>query len=118
MSRLPSSTKRPRWASRPRLADWAGPVRELRTTSTPRPPVRSRTSSAKSRVRESMTWATPRPRRQSRLASLPAVAQTSAPHACARLSAASPVPPLAEWRSTFSPGRSRARCRREYQAVR
>ncbi len=119
MSRLPSSTNRPPGASTARPRRSASPVSELSTTSTPRPPVAAATSAAKSVERESITSSTPpSSRRNRRLAGVPAVANTRAPHRRATASAARPTPPLAEWISTVSPARSRARWPRPYTAVR
>lgn len=119
MSRLPSSTNRPPGASSPRPSRSASPVRELSTTSTPRPPVAAATSAAKSVERESVTSSTPSSsRRKLRFAGVPAVANTRAPQRRATASAARPTPPLAEWTSTVSPARSRARWPNPYTAVR
>jgi hypothetical protein len=99
---LPSSTNRPPSASERIPAGMKSLFRLFNTMSTPAPPVRSAISPAKSSVRELMTCRTPCERSSGHLCGL-AVANTSAPTALARCTAAWPTPPAAEWISTRSP---------------
>ena len=113
MSVLPSSMNRPPSRSSPSDASVSSPARELRTTST------GGNFAAKPASREDAMCASssPSPFSTSCLGGL-AVAYTSAPSCRASRTAAMPTPPVPAWISTDSPGRSRARSRRPYAAVR
>ena len=104
MSRRASSTNRPSRARHKRLASMnPSLVRLFNTTSTPSPPVALRICSPKSMVRLSKRCLTPNDFRYCLLGAL-AVANTSAPAACASWMAASPTPPAPAWMRTRSPG--------------